>query len=81
MCSVLNQVDEGKAYEVSHELISQRDSPFKFKLSFPSVAVYFNFKWRLGFDEFQEIFVCSVPKQVVVGKEYEESHEMNSQRL
>ena len=33
MCSVLNQVDEGKAYEVSHEIISQRDSPFKFKLS------------------------------------------------
>ena len=33
VCSVLNQVDEGKACEVSHELISQRDSPFKFNLS------------------------------------------------
>ena len=33
MCSVLNQVDEGKSCEVSHELISQRDSPFKFNLS------------------------------------------------
>ena len=33
VCSVLNQVDEGKACEVSHELISQRDSLFKFNLS------------------------------------------------